>query len=135
MNLQDLKIPALRQRTQVVVFDRSGAYEDSCHSLADFSGFRGISLYEAIPFLEGMQTLLDELRAGSEPLVLPTVELQAPGLNGFFDMFFMAHPEQPSLRVWVLLDQTAIYQRLQRIQQERNQLLAAQQRRISYPDA
>jgi hypothetical protein len=133
MNLQGLKIPALRQRTQVVVFDRSGAYEDSCNSLADFSRFREASLYEAIPFLEGMRDLLSGLLPGSEPIVLPTVELQMQGLSGFFDMFFMAHPEQPSLRVWVLLDQTAVYQRLQRIQQERNQLLA--ERQVSYPDA
>ena len=123
MNLKELKLQLLDSHSQLVLFERAGAYIDSCNSLKDLSYLKGRSVFDEFPELEGLQKAILGLSPMDKPISLPAVDFQFNGDRGFFDFEIYAHPDNPDLAMWLLLDQTPLYRYFQEIQQQRNLLL------------
>lgn len=132
MKVSELKLAVLDQLAQVIVFERTGIIIDSCHGLTDISSLLGQSAYEAFPLLGSIREVLSTLSADSPPIKLPAVEFSLLDKQGHFDFQLYAHPSDPNLLVWVLIDNTSLYQYFGKIQSERNllRLEKEQQKRV-----
>ena len=131
MNLKELKLQLLDSHSQLIVFERTGAFIDSCNSLKDLSQLKGQSVFDQFPELEGLQKAIMELSPMDKPISLPAVDFSFKGERGYFDFEIYAHPDDPNLAMWLLLDQTPLYKYFQEIQQERNILLIEKEDRKS----
>ncbi len=119
MNLRELK-SLLLVDTQLIVFRKSGIMLESCHSLTNLQPWIGHSLYESIPLLRSMRMVLEHLSV--ETIDIPSVDFVLGQRQGYYDFRFSLHPEDPDLILWLIKDQTRIYQSYAGIQQERNVL-------------
>ena len=128
MKVSELKHLILDQMAQLIVFDRAGHLLESCHALVDLKAFIGSSLYERYPLLDSLKEVLQNLSSSSLPLSLPGVDFSFEGRWGYYDFELFVHPEHPNKLVWILLDNTALYRYFRPIQQERNEMLADQER-------
>lgn len=123
MHLNELKLSFFKHHTQITVFDLRGKILDSCHSLFDLSGSLHGSIYELDPVLASLSEPIVHLQAGQCPIMLPCVANHLDTRELFLDYYIYSHPENPELRLCMLIDQTAIYLQLREVQQERNELL------------
>ena len=123
MNLKDLKYQYLQHRAQVIVFHKEGTILNSCHALVDIKTLVNSSAYTLFPLVQGMKEVFKTLKASSAPISLPAVDFSLQGRAGFYDMEFRTHPDDSTIILWFLLDNTPLYSYFQQIQQERNLLL------------
>ena len=123
MNLKELKLQLLDSHSQLVVFERTGAYIDSCNSIKDLSYLKGRSVFDEFPELAGLQQAIQQLSPKDKPISLPAVDFSFNGERGYFDFEIYAHQDEPDLAMWLLMDQTPLYKYFREIQQERNMLL------------
>ncbi|MDB4286321.1 hypothetical protein N9933_03375 [bacterium] len=122
MNPRNLKYNLLDNTAQVIVFNKNGVIQDSCHSLVDVFSLLGESVFEKFPFVYSIQ---EELNFSETVQVLSyhAVEFDFKGTEGIFDFHFHPHPVEPNLLVWVFVDHSQHYHFLRDIQKERNMLL------------
>lgn len=123
MNLRELKFKYLQHRAQVIVFHLDGNILASCHALADVKTILSRSVYQLFPLVQSLEDEFNKLKTSSQPISLPAVDFSLLGKQGFYDMEFRLHPDEPSLILWFLWDNTPLYAYFQQIQQERNLLL------------
>ncbi|MDX1908495.1 MAG: hypothetical protein SF053_15775 [Bacteroidia bacterium] len=126
MNLSTLKLRLLNHLSQVLVFRRDGTLVASCNSLADTSALEQASVYALFPMLDSIRELFDQLDQSAKPIAIPAVDGPMLGRPGVYDFEIYGHPESPELLVCLVVDHTALYRRLQEVQQERNLLLLEQ---------
>ncbi|MDX2287000.1 MAG: hypothetical protein NW241_22740 [Bacteroidia bacterium] len=130
MQLKTLKSRLMPADAQILLFRAGdGILLDSCHTLADVSAQLGQPVYELYPLTAAFREAFPLMHAGSEPVVLPTVEGRIGSRAGFFDMAFYPHPRQPGLIAWMAQDQSDRYRQLQMQQQERNVRIMEQEYR------
>ena len=122
MKISELKLAVLGQLAQVIVFQRDGKIVDSCHGLVDISSLIGKSAFEVFPLLGSISEVLASFTLDSPPMKLPAVEFQLLEKKGYFDFQLFAHPAEADLLVWVLIDNTPLYEYFGKIQSERNLL-------------
>ncbi|MEM7371109.1 MAG: hypothetical protein AAF587_21015 [Bacteroidota bacterium] len=122
MKVDELKLGVLDTLAQVIVFERNGTMVDSCHGLADISALIGQSAFDIFPLVGSIKEVLAGLTTEAPPIKLPAVEFLLIDKKGYFDIQFFAHPANPDLLVWVLVDNTSLYEYFGKIQKERNLL-------------
>jgi len=122
MNINALKLRYTGQFLQAVIFHKSGGYITSCNSLTDTQHWVGTNLYDTFPLLGSMQETIQRHESSGKPITLPMVEMAIEKINGVFDFDIFVHPQNPDLRVWMIMNSTTVYKYLQEIQQERNVL-------------
>jgi hypothetical protein len=113
MNPNELKNRLLNDLSQVVIFDKKGLILDSCHTLTTF---------EVFLFLGSIQDSLDLLKPEAPSQSYVGVEMNAHGLDGYYDFEVRLHPFYEDQYVWLIIDQTQIYEYFKEIQSERNKL-------------
>lgn len=124
MSLPELKLRFLQKKAQIVVFDaETGLMENSCHGLVNIEALLGKSIYAVYPLFAGLQMAIADLDQAAKPITLPAVDFSLEGRQGVYDFEIYADPRQSELRIWMIHDQTVLYQYFQEIQQERNLLL------------
>ena len=122
MKISELKLEVLNQLAQVIVFERTGRILDSCHGLVDITSIVGQSAYKVFSLLGSIKEVLTDLSSDAPPIKLPAVEFSLLDKKGYFDFQLFAHPKKENLLVWVLIDNTPLYEYFAKIQTERNLL-------------
>ncbi len=123
MNLHEKKGRRVGHICQLMLMSRDGTLKDSCHSFVSLEDHIGNDLYQQYPVLESLKPLLEKLQPLGLPLSLPAVHFSLGGRRGVYDFEFWVDDENPSQLEWLVFDQTERYNHLQRIQQQRNELL------------
>ncbi len=108
---------------QIIIFERSGLYEDSCNTFFETGMWEGQSLYSVEPWLGSMEPIFREMKRDQSPVFIPTVERSIKDQRRYFDYHVYIHPEDDGYLLWLLMDLTDTYERFRKIQQERNELL------------
>ncbi|MEO0472705.1 MAG: hypothetical protein AAF206_24025 [Bacteroidota bacterium] len=129
MRLLDLKGEYMRQKAQIMLFDRKGVLLESCHALADVKPMLGQSVYELFPIIDSMQSVIWEQNKDADPIRIPAVDFSLNQRKGYFDFELFPHPEQEDQAVWILIDQTRVYKYFQKVQQQRNVMLVEKEYR------
>ncbi|MEO0895160.1 MAG: hypothetical protein AAFY71_01990 [Bacteroidota bacterium] len=122
MSIDTLKLRYCSQFLQTVIFDRSGAFIESCDSMTDTTLWAGQNIFEMFPVLASMKDPIQMLDQAAKPISLPMVEMSIGSLKGVFDFDIYVHPQDQDKRVWMFMNSTMVYRYLQEIQQERNVL-------------
>jgi hypothetical protein len=122
MNPNELKNRLLNDLSQVVIFDKKGLILDSCHTLTNFKDLIGKNAFEVFLFLGSIQDSLDLLKPEAPSQSYVGVEMNAHGLDGYYDFEVRLHPFYEDQYVWLIIDQTQIYEYFKEIQSERNKL-------------
>ena len=113
--LKQSKLAYYDQKSQYVLMNREGTLLETCHTLFRVPTLSP-SLFESIPFLEGLQDLLTALQP-SEELPFRCVQTTLLGREGYFDFIFRRHEADI---LWLIYDFTDHYEPLIPTQQERN---------------
>lgn len=122
MKPNELKNQLLNDLSQVVIFNHDGKILDSCHTLSDFKHLIGKNAYQTFPFLLTVRESLDLLSKESPSQSYVGVEMDEFGLDGYYDLEMRLHPHHDDEYVWLIVDQTQVYQYFREIQSERNKL-------------
>ncbi|MCS6821858.1 MAG: SpoIIE family protein phosphatase [Microscillaceae bacterium] len=116
------------KRIQFVLFDLQGNIIESCDTLVNISLYQDVSIFDLSPFLESIKDVLASLILNPDkielPLTYPRLEIPLLTREGVFDYSFetFTHPEtKEKYIVWIIEDNTDLYQYLWKVQQERNE--------------
>lgn len=118
MNLHELKIMYLKDRSQFVLFDiKTGETLDSCNTI--FSIEKGKEIYSKELFLESMKMSFEQSDVG-EVFLFPCMSLHSLKNDKRFDFRFKIIANNKML--WIIEDFSEHYAELFKMQQERNDL-------------
>jgi len=109
--------------SQIIIFEKSGLYLDSCNTFFETGMWEGQSLYSIEPWLESMEPLFREMKSDQSPVYIPAVERPINNQRKYFDYHVYPHPEDNRHLLWLLMDLTDTYEQMRKIQQERNELM------------
>lgn len=110
------KLEYFDKRSQYIVLNKKGLVQDSCDSL--FLTPRDTSLFQLIPFLEGMESTLTVLESGKDLRFL-CIKTSLMDREGYFNFIFKKQEQGQIL--WFIYDFTEFYTFLLPWQQERNE--------------
>ena len=111
----EIKRAYYERKSQYVLMNDAGKLLDTCHTLFQIPDQKA-SLFEAIPFLEGLRDLIVALRLDEE-LPFRCIQTTLLGREGYFDFIFRRHEENI---LWLIYDFTEHYEVLIPTQQDRN---------------
>ena len=118
MNLDTLKFEYFKPNSQVILFDENGMVTTSCDTMVRVAP--GLNVFEEVPFLQGLQELVQSLRPGAD-LTYRCVHTSLFGLTTFFDFCIREHSSSPDKTyMFAFYDFKDQYLNILELQQERN---------------